>query len=247
MARVPDLGPVCAQARPEDVTVADLIDYRRRKERLIRRAATVTLPTEVRRLQGGGLRVGGGRQPHVALVMGDPAGQRDVWCASTASASPATSSARCAATAASSSPGHAAASRPRARASWSTCARRAAASAWSTSCRPTSCRSRAWTPSRPTCSWASPADQRDYGIGAQILADLGLRKMRIMTNNPKKIVALEGYGLKVIVPNPSRSAARRQRCYLGTKRDKMGHLLEHGACSAGTRAEGTTSSQRSRS
>ncbi len=71
-----------------------------------------------------------------------------------------------------------------------------------------------------------PADLRDYGIGAQILVDLGVREIRLLTNNPKKIVGIEGYGLKVvervpivIEPNPSNAA------YLETKREKMGHLL----------------------
>ena len=72
------------------------------------------------------------------------------------------------------------------------------------------------------------ADLRDYGIGAQILADLGLTTIRIMTNNPKKIVALEGYGLRVtgrehIEVDPQDDNV----CYLRTKKDKMGHLLEH--------------------
>ena len=69
-------------------------------------------------------------------------------------------------------------------------------------------------------------DLRDYGIGAQILLDLGLSSIRILTNNPKKIVGLDGYGLSVaeqvpmrIEPNP------HNRRYLATKRDKLGHLL----------------------
>ncbi len=70
-------------------------------------------------------------------------------------------------------------------------------------------------------------DLRDYGIGAQILRDLGVRRMRLLTNNPKKIVGLEGYGLQVVervaIEMP---ATRRNRAYLATKRDRMGHLLE---------------------
>lgn len=70
------------------------------------------------------------------------------------------------------------------------------------------------------------ADLRDYGIGAQILVDLGIRKMRLMTNNPKKIRGLEGYGLEVVerVPMeiPSKESNRR---YLQTKKEKMGHML----------------------
>ncbi len=70
-------------------------------------------------------------------------------------------------------------------------------------------------------------DLRDYGIGAQILVDLGLRKIRLLTNNPKKVIGLEGYGLEVVEtvpiivpPNP------HNRRYLETKQKKMGHLLE---------------------
>ena len=71
-------------------------------------------------------------------------------------------------------------------------------------------------------------DLRDYGIGAQILADLGLSSMRLMTNNPKKIVALEGYGLRVTGREPIEVQPRSDnRSYLRTKREKLGHLLEH--------------------
>ncbi len=69
-------------------------------------------------------------------------------------------------------------------------------------------------------------DLRDYGIGAQILRDLGVRKMRLLTNNPKKIIGLEGYGLEVVERVPiEMTPTRRNRAYLATKRDKLGHLL----------------------
>jgi 3,4-dihydroxy 2-butanone 4-phosphate synthase/GTP cyclohydrolase II len=71
------------------------------------------------------------------------------------------------------------------------------------------------------------ADLRDYGIGAQILSDLGLSTIRLMTNNPKKIVGLEGYGLKIknrvpvkITPNKS------NKRYLSTKKEKLDHMLD---------------------
>lgn len=71
-----------------------------------------------------------------------------------------------------------------------------------------------------------PADLRDYGIGAQILVDLGAKKLRVLTNNPKKVVGLQGYGLEIvervpieIAPNPVNAR------YLQTKRDKLGHLI----------------------
>jgi 3,4-dihydroxy 2-butanone 4-phosphate synthase/GTP cyclohydrolase II len=73
-----------------------------------------------------------------------------------------------------------------------------------------------------------PADLRDYGIGAQVLVDLGLTSIRLLTNNPKKISGLAGYGLTVSdqvpiehTPNPHNEA------YLDAKRDKMGHTLHH--------------------
>ncbi len=70
-------------------------------------------------------------------------------------------------------------------------------------------------------------DLRDYGIGAQILRDLGVRKMRLLTNNPKKIIGLEGYGLEVVDRLPIEIPGEPEnREYLRTKRDKMGHLLE---------------------
>ncbi|HEY6106341.1 MAG TPA: GTP cyclohydrolase II, partial [Anaeromyxobacteraceae bacterium] len=69
-------------------------------------------------------------------------------------------------------------------------------------------------------------DLRDYGIGAQILRDLGVRQMRLLTNNPKKIVGLEGYGLEVVERVPiEMPPSRRNRAYLTAKRDKLGHLL----------------------
>ncbi len=71
-------------------------------------------------------------------------------------------------------------------------------------------------------------DLRDYGIGAQILRDLGVRKMRLLTNNPKKVVGLKGYGIEIVerVPVEVRPNQNNVR-YLATKRDKLGHIL-HG-------------------
>jgi 3,4-dihydroxy 2-butanone 4-phosphate synthase / GTP cyclohydrolase II len=70
------------------------------------------------------------------------------------------------------------------------------------------------------------ADLRDYGLGAQVLADLGLRKLRLMTNNPKKVSGLQGYGLEIVehVPLIASPVSERER-YLETKRDKLGHLI----------------------
>tara|TARA_B100001758_G_scaffold65672_1_gene54850 strand:- start:1686 stop:2900 length:1215 start_codon:yes stop_codon:yes gene_type:complete len=71
-----------------------------------------------------------------------------------------------------------------------------------------------------------PMDLREYGIGAQILADLGIKKIKLLTNNPKKIVGLEGYGLEIVQQVPIRvKANKHNKNYLKTKREKLGHLL----------------------
>jgi 3,4-dihydroxy 2-butanone 4-phosphate synthase/GTP cyclohydrolase II len=70
------------------------------------------------------------------------------------------------------------------------------------------------------------ADLRDYGLGAQVLADLGLRKLRLMTNNPKKVTGIQGYGLEIVEHVPLIAAPLHEReRYLGTKRDKLGHMI----------------------
>jgi 3,4-dihydroxy 2-butanone 4-phosphate synthase/GTP cyclohydrolase II len=70
------------------------------------------------------------------------------------------------------------------------------------------------------------ADLRDYGVGAQILSDLGVRKIRLLTNNPKKLVGLQGYGMEVVERVPLKVAAtHHSERYLRTKKEKLGHIL----------------------
>jgi 3,4-dihydroxy 2-butanone 4-phosphate synthase / GTP cyclohydrolase II len=70
-------------------------------------------------------------------------------------------------------------------------------------------------------------DHREYGVGAQILRDLGVRKMRLMTNNPHKYIALNGYGLEIVERVPLEiPPTDSSRAYLKTKRDKLGHILK---------------------
>jgi len=72
-----------------------------------------------------------------------------------------------------------------------------------------------------------PADMRDYGIGAEILADLGVKKLRLLTNNPKKISGIEGFGLEIVERMPIQVKANKRNVrYLTTKMEKMGHILD---------------------
>jgi 3,4-dihydroxy 2-butanone 4-phosphate synthase/GTP cyclohydrolase II len=77
-----------------------------------------------------------------------------------------------------------------------------------------------------------PIDKRDYGIGSQILADLGIKEMRLITNNPKKIFGLEGYGLKIVGRMPLQTTpTAHNKHYIDTKRSKLGHMLDEVAAS----------------
>jgi 3,4-dihydroxy 2-butanone 4-phosphate synthase/GTP cyclohydrolase II len=72
-----------------------------------------------------------------------------------------------------------------------------------------------------------PVDKRDYGIGSQVLADLGVKEMRLITNNPKKIFGLEGYGLKIVGRMPLQTTpTAHNKHYIDTKRSKLGHMLD---------------------
>ena len=71
------------------------------------------------------------------------------------------------------------------------------------------------------------ADMRDYGIGAQILRDLGITKMKLLSNNPKKFTALAGYGLEIVERVPIVTTPKKEnQQYLRTKKEKLGHILE---------------------
>ena len=98
-------------------------------------------------------------------------------------------------------------SKRRATACCSTCARKGAASACRRRSTPTSCRRKGLDTVEANLKLGFPAELRDYGLGAQILVDLGVRKMRFLTNNPKKVIGLEGYGLKIVEVVPIKALA----------------------------------------
>jgi 3,4-dihydroxy 2-butanone 4-phosphate synthase/GTP cyclohydrolase II len=112
--------------------------------------------------------------------------------------------------------------------SWSTFAvTRAGASAWGTSLQAYNLQDDGLDTVDANLRLGLPVDSREYGIGAQILIDLGVERMRLMTNNPAKYAGLKGYGLEIIerVAMPLRITSHNLE-YLRTKRERMGHLLD---------------------
>ena len=231
MARLPELEAFAEKHGLHLISIADLIRYRRHKDKLVRRIAgrpasrptSATSPCYVYESVLDG-------EHHLALVQGRRGrGKSDVLsgCTRECLTGDVFGSLRC-----DCGPqlprGHAAHRRATAAASSSTCAAtRAGASAWPTSSGPTTSRRRATTPSTPTSSSGLPVDSREYGIGAQILVDLGVTTMRLMTNNPTKYGGLEGFGLDIVERVPLQPHPNPENIeYLRTKRERMGHLLE---------------------
>ncbi|MGI9020148.1 MAG: bifunctional 3,4-dihydroxy-2-butanone-4-phosphate synthase/GTP cyclohydrolase II [Solirubrobacterales bacterium] len=228
MARVPDLVPYCEQHGLKMITVADLIAYRRRHEKLVERVVATKLPTAFGEFSAVGYRSLIDDKHHVAMVKGNVSGRENVLVRvhSECLTGDVFHSLRC------------------------DCGEQLAAAlamiegegegvllylsqegrgiGLLNKLRAYRLQEDGLDTVDANLKLGLPADLRDYGIGAQILVDLGLSSIRILTNNPKKIHGLEGYGLSVAeqvpihsVPNP------HNEDYLRTKRDKLGHILHH--------------------
>jgi 3,4-dihydroxy 2-butanone 4-phosphate synthase / GTP cyclohydrolase II len=228
MARVPDLVGYCERHGLKMVTVADLIAYRRRHDKLIERVVSAHMPTDFGDFEVVGFRSLVDTKHHVAMVKGEVEGKEHVLVRvhSECLTGDVFHSQRC------------------------DCgqqledalrrieeegqgvllylAQEGRGIGLLNKLRAYRLQEDGLDTVDANLELGLPADLRDYGIGAQILVDLGLSSIRLLTNNPKKIVGLEGYGLTVTDQIPiQHEPTEHNRDYLRTKRDRMGHLLHH--------------------
>jgi 3,4-dihydroxy 2-butanone 4-phosphate synthase/GTP cyclohydrolase II len=228
MARVPDLVPYCEQHGLKLITVADLIAYRRRTERLVERVVSTGLPTAFGEFNAVGYRALLDDKHHVAMVKGEVDGAKDVLVRvhSECLTGDVFHSLRCdcgeqleAAMAMIEQEG---------RGVLLYLSQEGRGIGLLNKLRAYKLQEEGFDTVDANLQLGLPADLRDYGIGAQILVDLGLTSIRILTNNPKKIHGLEGYGLSVAEQVPIQSIPNpHNEDYLNAKRDKMGHKLHH--------------------
>ena len=228
MARVPDLVGYCERHDLKMVTVADLIAYRRRHDKLVERVVSAHMPTEFGEFEVVGFRSLVDSKHHVAMVKGEVAGKQDVLVRvhSECLTGDVFHSMRCdcgqqleSALALIEEEGQGV---------LLYLAQEGRGIGLLNKLRAYKLQEQGLDTVDANIELGLPADLRDYGIGAQILVDLGLTSIRLLTNNPKKIVGLEGYGLNVTDQLPIQAPATQyNRDYLRTKRDRMGHLLHH--------------------
>ena len=227
MARVPDLRRFARKHKLLMITIADLIKYRMRHERLVRREAASKLPTDYGEFEIVSFESVIDGETHVALVCGDIGAGEDVLVRvhSRCLTGEVFHSARC-----------------DCGAQLSTAMERIAAEGrgvllylnqegrgigLTNKIRAYELQDQGYDTVEANERLGFKPDQRDYGIGAQILGELGVRSMRLLTNNPRKFIGLEGYGLSVSVTLglevPTTGAAT---VYLRTKKNKLGHILK---------------------
>jgi 3,4-dihydroxy 2-butanone 4-phosphate synthase/GTP cyclohydrolase II len=228
MARVPDLIPYCERHGLKLVTVADLIEYRRRHERMVERVTTVSMPTTYGDFTAVAFRERLTGKHHVALVKGDVEGAENVLVRvhSECLTGDVFHSLRC-------DCGEQLEQALRQIAAEETgvllyMAQEGRGIGLLNKLRAYELQENGRDTVEANLELGFQPDMRDYGIGNQILAELGLTTIRILTNNPKKITGIEGFGLTVVeqVPIETEPTAYNAR-YLAAKRDKLGHRLHH--------------------
>ncbi|MBL6279953.1 bifunctional 3,4-dihydroxy-2-butanone-4-phosphate synthase/GTP cyclohydrolase II [Micromonospora fiedleri] len=228
MMRLPDLEKFCAEHSLALITIADLIAYRRRTEKQVELVADARMPTEHGVFRALGYRSETDSAEHVALVMGDIGDGRDVLVRvhSECLTGDAFASVRCDCG-------------PQLNAALDRVAREGRGVVLYVrghegrgigllhKLQAYQLQDQGRDTVDANLDLGLPADARDYGTGAQILYDIGVRSMRLLTNNPAKRAGLEGYGLTVTGREslPVRTHPENVR-YLRTKRDRMGHLLD---------------------
>ena len=226
MARLPELIKFTKKHKLKLCTIEALIEYRRTREKLVERVEVVQMPTEYgdfdlylyrSRLDG---------QHHLALVKGEVAGKRGVLVRvhSECLTGDVFGSKRC-----DCGPQLHQAMRQISEAGQGVIVymrQEGRGIGLAPKIQAYKLQERGYDTVQANLKLGYPMDLREYGLGAQILVDLGLKTIRLLTNNPKKVVGLEGYGLEIIeqVPIRIRPNLHNER-YLRTKRDKLGHLL----------------------
>ncbi len=228
MARVPDLDQYCRRHGLKMITVADLIAYRRRHDKLIERVVETRLPTAFGEFNVVGFRTMVDDKHHVAMVKGEVADQDEVLVRvhSECLTGDVFHSLRC-------DCGQQLEDallriEEEGRGVLLYLAQEGRGIGLLNKLKAYKLQEDGLDTVDANLELGMPADLRDYGIGAQILVDLGLTSIRLLTNNPKKIVGLEGYGLRVTDQVPiEHPPGAHNKDYLRTKAQKLGHLLHH--------------------
>ena len=228
MARVPDLAPYCERHELRMVTVADLIEYRRRTEKLVERTTAVRLPTAYGEFTAVAFRERLTGKHHLALVKGDVEGEEDVLVRvhSECLTGDVFHSLRC--DCGEQLDQALARIGAEKRGVLLYMAQEGRGIGLLNKLRAYELQENGLDTVEANLELGFPPDARDYGIGNQILAELGLSTIRILTNNPKKMIGIEGFGLTVVEQVPIEiSPNEENRRYLETKRTKLGHRLHH--------------------
>jgi 3,4-dihydroxy 2-butanone 4-phosphate synthase/GTP cyclohydrolase II len=228
MARVPDFVEYCAHHGLKMITVEDLIEYRRRTEKLVERMTSVRLPTAYGDFTAIAFREKLTGKHHVALVKGEVEGEEDVLVRvhSECLTGDVFHSLRCDCGEQLEQALARIGSEERGVLLYM--AQEGRGIGLLNKLKAYELQENGLDTVEANLELGFPADMREYGIGNQILADLGLTTIRILTNNPKKITGIEGFGLTVVEQLPIEvSPNEENRRYLETKRAKLGHRLHH--------------------